>query len=138
MCSPNPKLQGKILLLITLIPMITFSCDDDLESPCVKGKYLGQYCGGAVIQILDDHNVGRDWDSIFEDKRYENCFLASIDSTLTKQGHSPKAFASSDSVFYLRFIDGGYVRNQYNNCQPVPFVTVTFASNQSCSINDSN
>ena len=105
-CCQNPNLKVRIVLLVTLIATITFSCDNDLESPCVQGKYLGQYCGGAVIQILGDYNVGRDWDSIFEDKRYENCFLASIDSTLTKQGQFPKAFASSDSVFYFRFIDG--------------------------------
>jgi hypothetical protein len=114
------------------ISMIMFGCDDDRQSACGKGKYLGQYCDGAVIQILGEHNPGRDWDSIFEDKHYENCFLASIDSTLTNQ-HFPRVFISNDSVFYFRFVDGGYARKQYSLCLPDPFVTITFVSNQSCS-----
>lgn len=115
--------------------MIAFGCDGNQESPCVRGKYVGQYCDGSIIQILDDHKIGRDWDSIFEDKHYENCFLASIDSTLTNQVKFPMVFASNDSVFYFRFVEGAYERKQYSLCLPVPFVTIIFASNNSCSFN---
>lgn len=121
----NTKLTSRNLL--SLIIVLSFSCDEDSGLPCIKGKYLGQYCDGAVIQILDGHNIGKDWDSIFDDKHYENSVLASVDTALTKQGHFPDAFVSIDSVFYFHYIDGGYARKQYSNCQPTPFITITFA-----------
>lgn len=60
-----------------------------LKLPCIKGKYLGKYCEGVVIQILDDADIGKDWENMYTNQLYSNAVVASLDSLLTESGYSP-------------------------------------------------
>lgn len=134
----NPNCTGGNLLSATVILLISFSCENDSDLPCVKGKYLGQYCDGLIIKILSNHNIGRDWKSIFDGQLYENSVLANVDTVLTKNGHLSNIFVSVDSVFYFHYKEGGYARKQFSNCQPTASVTITLASNQPCLTDENN
>lgn len=124
----------RIALLILSIVFFSFSCEDqDLKSDCVHGKYIGDYCGGAVIQILDDHKIGRDWDNpftTFGPETYTNSVVASID-TLISTGIDPDFF-SLGAEFFFKYRDGGYARKEFSNCEPSAFITITFISENPC------
>jgi hypothetical protein len=133
MCQ-NDKTQSvmkKVIILILAIGLFAFSCEDqDLKSDCILGKYIGSYCEGAVVQILDNNKIGRDWKSMFSDEVYTNSVVASID-TLMAKGLAPDFF-STDSVFYFKYRNGGYARKQFNVCEPSAFITITFISKKPC------
>lgn len=121
----------KMIILILSIGLFAFSCEDqELKSDCVFGKYIGNYCEGVVVQIQDDHKIGRDWKSMFSDEFYTNSVVASID-TLMAKGIDPNFF-SSDSVLYFKYRDGGYGRKQFSICEPSAFITITFISKSPC------
>ncbi|MCL6260906.1 hypothetical protein M3O96_17515 [Aquiflexum sp. TKW24L] len=120
-----------IAFLILPIGLFAFSCEDqDLKLDCIRGKYIGNYCEGAVIQILDDHKIARDWKSMFSDEVYTNSVVASID-TLIAKGLDPDFF-STDAVFYFKYREGGYGRKQFSICEPSAFVTITYISKNPC------
>jgi hypothetical protein len=121
---------------MVILVLLGFSCETQdeptLNLRCVKGKYLGQYCEGIVIQILDDTKFGKDWKGFFTSQPYSNAVVVSLDSLLIKSGYNPRSLSSTDSIFYFRLKDGGYPRKQYNVCEPSPFMTVFLVSNEAC------
>jgi len=129
----------KKIVFLTLIALglltIGSSCNnsnDTKPSNCVKGKFIGFYCDGVVIQILDNHTIGKDWKNQFNSIFYKNSVIASMDSIVFKRSFKTSVFFK-DSVFYFQYKDGGYPRVQYNLCEPVPFITVFAISKNLCS-----
>ncbi|WP_125185159.1 hypothetical protein [Botryobacter ruber] len=124
--------------LILFIGLFAFSCKDQplIHTDCVRGKYIGEYCEGVVIQIPDDHKIGKEWKSTYSSETYKNSVVASIDSLLAKSLGNPNSYFSPDSVFYFKYKDGGYPRKQYNVCEPSAFITITFISKNSCVTNE--
>jgi hypothetical protein len=98
--------------------------------------YTGNYCEGIVVKILDDHKIGKNWDSMDGTVSYTNSILASVDSLLIKSLSNPASYFSKDSIFYFQYKDGGYARKQYNVCEPSSFVTITFVSKNPCIKNE--
>lgn len=97
------------------------------------GKYIGNYCEGAVVQILDNHKIGRDWKNpftTFGPEAYVNSVVASIDTLIAKK--LDPDFFSTESVFYFKYREGGYGRKQFSNCEPSAFITITFISKNRC------
>lgn len=128
-------LMKTIAFLILIIGLFAFSCvDQDLKSDCVHGRYIGNYCGGAVVQILSDHSIGRDWNNpfttIFGPETYVNAVVASID-TLFARGMDPN-FLTPNAEFYFKYRDGGYPRREFSNCEPSAFITITYISENPC------
>jgi hypothetical protein len=122
--------MGKFVLAISqvLILSIFSACtktENSLNRNCIEGKFMGFYCEGAVIQIVDNSNIGRDWISLDGSKIYEHSIVASIDTLLTKDIDDNISLFSSDSIFYFKYREGGYARKQYNYCEPSPFLTIT-------------
>lgn len=131
MLTQHTKLIKRIALMLLPIGLFAFSCEDqDLGADCVYGKYTGDYCEGAVIQILDDHKIGRDWTSMFSDEVYTKSVVASID-TLISMGLNPDFF-SVGTEFYFTYRDGGFGRKQFSICEPSSFITITFISKTPC------
>ena len=127
----------KASIVVLLIGASTASqCgkNNEVNLACVKGKYLGIYCEGAVIQILDNVPIGKNWKSPFTSKNYQNCVVASLDTTIFKgTGNYPSVLArSTDSTFYFKYKDGGYSRKEYNLCEPSAFITITGVSETTC------
>jgi len=124
------------LFIVAIILMaIGSSCNrnDSQPSKCVKGKLVEFYCDGIVVQIIDNHAIGKDWNgynSIF----YKNSVLASLDSNIFKQPFSISIFPK-DSVFYFQYKEGGYPRLQKNNCSPSAFITIVSTSPNPCTNN---
>ena len=101
----------------------------DALNKCVKGKLITNYCGDAVIQILDDSKIGRDF-QVYNSDYYKNCVLAATDSiAILRNGFA----VPSDSVIYFQYIRGTFANKSYKNCQPYPFVLLTSVSNNPCS-----
>ena len=126
-------------ILILSICCFAFSCDRHSVKPeeCVKGKFLGSYCEGAVFQIIDDHKIGMDWKDMYGTRMYRNSIVATIDSTLGGSVHNWNSYVTTtDSVFFFKYRDGGYPRKQYNICEPDAFLTITFISQTGCSNNE--
>ncbi len=131
--APNQKYRfmKRIAFLILPIGLFAFSCEDqDLKSDCVHGRYIGTYCEGAVIQILSDHIIGKDWKGMFNDEVYTNSVVASID-TLIAKGIDPDFF-TPDAEFYFKYRDGGYSRKEFSICEPSAFITITYISENPC------
>lgn len=127
--------------LFVLIAIWLTSClgeGTSVNGECVKGKYLGLYCEGVAVQILDGDSIGRDWFATYGDQHYKSSVVASIDTLLTKQGFNPSILNAEDSVFYFQYRKGGYARKQYNVCDPSPFITITFISRENCRQNERN
>lgn len=134
-CENVPNLKNRfmkrIAFLILPIGLFAFSCEDqDLRSDCVRGRYIGTYCEGAVIQILSDHRIGKDWKGMFSDEVYTNSVVASID-TLIAKGIDPD-FLTLDAEFYFKYRDGGYARKEFSICEPSAFITITYISENPC------
>lgn len=105
------------------------------SSQCIQGKYIGSYCFGSVIQILDTNTIGKNWKNHFNGLQYVNCVLASIDSIYYKSIIDPSRYFSKDSIFYFKYIDGGYSSKLFVICEPSPFITITFLSPSPCNQN---
>jgi hypothetical protein len=127
--SRNKVLHSTVVLAL----LLCFSCQNE-ETPndCVRGKYLGDYCGGKIVQVLDDHRIGSNWKSAFGPEHYINSLVASIDTAAFGSAPVLVSIFSPDSLFYFKYRDGGYPRKEYNNCQPGPWITITFISDRSC------
>jgi len=115
-----------ILLLSTLVIGVGCVEDDTLQTDCIRGKYLGNYCEGAVVQILGEHKIGRDWKSMFSDEVYTNSVVASIDTLMAKD--LDPDFFSTGAEFHFKYRDGGYGRKQFSVCEPSAFIIITFVS----------
>jgi hypothetical protein len=119
------------LAVILISALFTLSCvDEPEESPCVQGKYLGEYCEGVIVQILDESTIGSDLSSMFGDEMYANSVVVSMDTLLTKNIES--SIFASDSAFYFNYTEGGYPRKQFNICEPSASITITHVSKQPC------
>lgn len=128
-------LKGKVTILVLIMGLFSFACEEQLmESDCVYGRYVGEYCEGVVVQILDDHKIGNNWQSMFSDETYSNSVVASIDTLMAKKIDS--GLFSEGSEFHFKYKDGGYGRKQYSVCEPSASITITYLSEQPCVKND--
>lgn len=100
------------LLLIYLLPSCT---EEPSLNNCVKGKYLGTYCGEAIVQILDGTKIGQDWAGM-NGEDFRNCIA------------SPRLAESfivpSDSIVYFKYKEGPSGRNDFKTCFPEPFTYI--------------
>jgi hypothetical protein len=121
-----------ILIPILVLVFLAVSCRyQSLVTPdCVHGRYVGRYCGGDVIQILDGHKIGKDWRGIFDDTQYTNSVVASIDSLLVKRIDT--SYFSEGYEFYFQYTEGGYGRKTFENCEPSASITITSVSKDPC------
>lgn len=121
------------IVVLLLFAFMAFRCgkNNEVNLACVKGKYLGTYCEGAVIQLLDKAPIGKTWTSPFTDQRYQNCVVTSLDTTVFKGTTYPVSI-TKDSTFYFTYKDGGYPRKQFNICEPSAFITITGVSETPC------
>jgi len=130
------KMTNKILFVL-----FTFStsCTDfpQVKNECIKGKFIGTYCSGYIIQILDNSNIGKTWKSELYGTEYKNCLVANLDTTVFKiPTYNDALNMSSDSIIYFKFQQGGYPRRNFNICEPVPFVRITYTSTDPCQPNE--
>jgi len=126
------------LLISFTFTLLSFGCESDkvITKDCVKGMYTGNYCEGIVVKILDDHKIGKNWDSMDGTVSYTNSIVASVDSLLMKSLTNPTSYFSKDSIFYFQYKEGGYSRKQYNICEPHSVVTISFVSKNPCLKNE--
>jgi len=94
---------------------------------CIKGKYVGSYCSGSVITILDKNGIGKTWKGQ-DGTNYTNAVVASVDSIYIKSVEHPENYFKAGKIFYFKYRDGGYPRPEYNLCVPEPFITITYLS----------
>lgn len=124
--------------LTCFVLILAFSSCDKLAErnpSCLQRKYLGDYCEGAVIQLPFGQPIGRSWKSPFAEQRYQNCLIASFDSTVFKGMSTTLLTAQRDSTFYFQYKEGGYPSRQYSICEPSAFVTITAVSSTPCGSN---
>jgi len=128
------KTRLSFFLMITSFFSIisTTSCSqyDNLTS-CTKGKYVGTYCSGSVINILDKNGNGKTWKGQ-DGTTYTNAFVASIDSVYIKSVEHPENYFKPGTIIYFNYREGGYSRPEYNLCVPEPFITITYLSLSPC------
>lgn len=123
----------KYMTLLVLIQIVSCTNPSKDGDDCVKGKFIGTYCDGYVIQILEDRVKGKDWEGIHNGKIYKNSLVASFDTTVFNSNSYPDPLnTKSDSTFYFKFKEGGYPRQKFNVCEPSPFVTIIFTSPNPC------
>ena len=129
----NTFLNCFFLSMVILLVGVGCSENNRFKSDCIRGKYIGEYCEGVVIKILDKHELGEDWVNIFDNNIiYNNSVVASIDTLMVKSTSINNDLLSPDSVFYFRYRNGGYGRKQYNIYEPSASITITYVSNQPC------
>lgn len=121
-------------VIVAIVIIGNFGCEKDeiMINNCIKGKFIDTYCEGIVIQILDEADIGIDWNGMYDDKLFTNSVVASVDSLMAKSIATPEIYFSTDSVFYFKYINGGYPRKQYNLCEPSSFITITYVSKSPC------
>ncbi len=122
----------KISLLILGISFVSNSCERNSSNQCVKGMYIGDYCSGYAIKILDNSKIGKNWNGMYDSKVYENSVVASVDSIYLKSVVQISQYFTPGSVFYFKYIDGGYPRPEFNICDPSAFITITSLSVTPC------
>ena len=123
----------KIFSSLLVAFVLATGCKNQSHIPgdCIKGMYLGRYCGGAVIQIMDKRIEGKKWKS--DDRTYENCLVVNFDSTVFNSAYYPEpSYSEPGSIFYFKFKEGGYPRRTFDYCEPSPFITITFTSPTPC------
>jgi len=121
------------IVLITLTAFASCTTLSKDENKCVKGKFIDTYCSGYVIQILDNSVKGKEWEGSHNGKLYKNSLVASFDTTIFTTGTHPDPLNTElDSIFYFKFREGGYPRQEFNICEPSPFITITYTSPNPC------
>lgn len=125
------KATYRVLLNSCLLMFLSCSKPSLVGQTCLKGKYLGDYCEGAVFQLSASNSIGRTWKSMYSDLIYENCVVASFDTIAFKNAGNPFS-TSTDSTFYFHYQEGGYPRKQYNICEPSAFITITSLTTTPC------
>jgi hypothetical protein len=126
----------KIQLIIIVLIIVSDSCERTTTKECIKGMFLGYYCDGCVIKILDNSDIGKNWKATYTTEVYENSVVASVDSNYIKSYPGIEQYLTQGSTFYFQYVDGGYPRKQYNICEPSPFITITSLSSTPCKVND--
>jgi hypothetical protein len=99
---------------------------------------MGTYCGGVIVQILDDHDLGSDWQAPLGSgmQQYNHSVVASIDTLLSPPGfQSIQFFFPKDSIFYFQYTEGGYANKAYVLCEPTPSITIKVVSTKPCQMN---
>jgi hypothetical protein len=122
----------KISLIIIGLIIVNNGCERRAPNKCIKGMFIGYYCEGCVIKILDNSNIGKSWSGMYDSKLYENSVVASVDSIYIKTVPGVNQYFTSGSIFYFKYIDGGYPRKEFNICNPSPFITITSLSISPC------
>ncbi len=117
-------------LLISIFLVALLSCQESVNSRCVQGRYITDYCEGVVIQILDQTPLGQAWTDP-SGQGCPNCVVASLD-TLVFKGSPTSFFPVGKTPFYFKYRDGGYPQKAYALCNPAPSITVTALSETVC------
>ena len=112
------------------------SCTHQAQSPslCVKGKYLGPFCVGHLIEILDNHTLGSELKGV-NGKLYKNESVVDFDTNSFKPPITIKIFPR-DSVFYFQYKDGGYPRFDMKACGPSASIIIINISSNPCLSNN--
>lgn len=130
----------KILFTILGIVIMSDYCDREnsitLTNTCIKGMFIGYYCEGCVIKIMDNSNIGKNWNATYGNEIYENSVVASIDTIYLKSTVGIEKYLTKGSIFYFQYKEGGYPRKQYNICDPPPFITITLITSSPCSLSN--
>ncbi|MDQ1089130.1 hypothetical protein [Siphonobacter sp. SORGH_AS_1065] len=109
--------------------LLLMNCtSDDGPSGCIRGKLIGKYCEGYVIKLFKRNAIGKTWTDMYDKSvTYENCALASFDTTIFSVGmyDIPLSKIPKDSLFYFTYREGGYSRVKFNICEPTASITIT-------------
>lgn len=122
----------KFMLLIMGLTIVSNSCEEKVSNQCTKGMFVGNYCNGCVIKILDNSSIGKNWKGMYDSKVYENSVVASIDTNYIKTVAGANNFFTTGKIFYFKYIDGGYPSLQFNICDPSAFITINYLSSSPC------
>ncbi len=102
----------RIIAILCLLTLLSCNGHVSVDQRCVKGRFITNYCGGLVIQVLDGKPIGRDWKG-FSAQTLQNCVVANLD-TLVFKGLPSTSLLGKDSTFYFQYREGGYPkRNTY-------------------------
>ncbi|MEI6050975.1 MAG: hypothetical protein WCS03_18960 [Bacteroidota bacterium] len=125
----------KIVIILLGILTMNISCEKGNQiNTCTKGMYIGSYCDGLVIKILDSSSIGKSWKATYGPETYEKSVVASVDSVYIKLVDVNQYFIPG-TVFYFNYVNGGYPRKTDNICVPEPFITITSLSTKPCQTN---
>lgn len=119
--------------------LILLSCNDKTisdDNTCVKGKYIGGYCSGFVIEILDNSGIGKDLNLSMIGKQVKNGVIAHIDTSLAKPYHKIEALFPEDSIFYFTYKYGKYPPKAFILCPQEASIIITSVSPSPCNIED--
>jgi hypothetical protein len=131
-------MKNSILSIVVIVLLLNISCDkieDTKKNDCVRGKYIGSYCEGIAIEIIDNSKIGKNWTGTYDNKLYSNSIVVSLDSTLLINTQNLDSYFSKDSTFYFKYKEGGYPRKQYNVCDPSASITIISLSKNPCNEN---
>lgn len=120
-------MKNSILLvaIIVFVCFLNFSCEKDNDAKqCYSAKILKISCGGTVLQLLQENNLGEEWRDADDNTLYSNCVLA---ETIPSENKMPNntiyiEFEKVNSFSTGNFCDiGGLpstkieIKNVYNN-----------------------
>lgn len=129
-------------LIHTLLPILICNAGcmekniENIDNSCVKGRYIGSYCEGVVVEILEESDISTDWEGMFDSKIYTNSVVASIDTTLLStigNREEIQKLILDGNAFYFQYKLGGYPRKEFDICEPSPFITIFNISKKPCS-----
>ncbi|MCH7414339.1 hypothetical protein MM213_12645 [Belliella sp. R4-6] len=131
-------LRALIHTLLSILFCIAGCMEKDIENidnSCIKGRYIGSYCEGVVVEIMNESDIGKNWEGMFDSKEYTNSVVASIDtiflSTIDNREEIEK-FILDGNVFYFQYKLGGYPRKEFDICEPSSFITIFNISTIPC------
>lgn len=88
----NSILSFTVLIFVLLL---NFGCEKSNNAKqCYSAKILKISCGGIVLQLPEDNNIGEEWSNADDDTLYPNCVLA---------GALPSKGNVSGDTIYIEF-----------------------------------
>ena len=100
---------------------------ENIDNSFIKGRYIGTYCEGIAVEILEESEIAKDWEGMFDSKKYTNSIVASIDTLFlskTDSSEEIEKYILDGNVFYFQYKLGGYPRKGFNFCEPSSFITI--------------
>ena len=76
-----------------------------------KGQYVGTYCDGHVITVLDNSGIGKTWQG-YDGTTYTNAVVASVDSTYIKGIAHPEVYFQK-GITYVSFYESRQLSRVY-------------------------
>ena len=119
------KIQIKLLTLSVVF--LISGCSEAVSTDnCVKGKYLGNYCGETIVQILDNTKIGHDWTGLYGEE-FHNCVAS---PPLAQPFTIP-----ADSIIYFKYKDGFSGKYDFKACFPesLTYVNILAVYSTPCS-----